>query len=159
MCLWRSVFFESVFSACHSRQRRSECHDRGKCLRQAWINMLRQDTEILPLSVSLTPSHTLFLSVCPVFSLFQFSHFSCFNPAYYWHYLLCLQQKAGHLWFLNTQEAQKAIQTLTTNFNIKWTPNPLVFRLQQRVYAFTFLLDSLYTEFGGKVSLTDSLLW
>lgn len=93
--------FWCVFSACHSRQRRSDWHDKGKCLRQVSINTLRQDTEILPLSVSLGA----FQCTPCFFILYPFSNFLLslcstplppFNPSYYWHYLRCLLQKAGH---------------------------------------------------------------
>jgi len=47
------------FPLLYVRAGRSDHTDGGKCFRLAWINMLRQDTEILPLAVSpfLNPSY------------------------------------------------------------------------------------------------------
>lgn len=122
--------------------------------------MLRQDTEILPLSVSLGA----FQCTPCFFILYPFSNFLLslcstplppFNPSYYWHYLRCLLQKAGHLWFLNTQEAQEANQAVTQSSGLKWTLNLKAFRAGNHVYGFPFLLDSLYTESESKVSSTE----
>lgn len=68
--------FWCVVLAHHSRLRRSEWHDRGKCLRQAWINMLRQDTESLPLFLFFSLTHCL--SFCLAFSIF----YSCSLPSF-----------------------------------------------------------------------------
>lgn len=45
-----------------------------------------------------------------------------------------------------------------TKFSLKRALYLIVLTLGMHVYKCMFLLDSLYTEFGGKVSLTDSLL-
>lgn len=51
---------QSVISMQNVIAGRGDQAERGKCLRQVWINMLRQDTEILPVAMFLSPS-SLFL--------------------------------------------------------------------------------------------------
>lgn len=129
--------FWCVFSACRSRQRRSDWHERGKCLRQARINMLRQDTEILPLTHTNT-RHLPLLS--RLFSLFQFpslalSYRSHSNPLLLQTLPQCLLQQGPPLVISkHPGSTESNLNTSSENSDSKWTLNLIVFRLGLRIY-------------------------
>lgn len=102
--IWKQGGCNLCFSMQNVIAGRGDQAERGKCLRQVWINMLRQDTEILPLAMFLSPS-------------------SLFSIPYYWHFLQCLQQKkkAVRLWFLRSWSTGTM-----QNFSWKRTLHPVV---------------------------------